>query len=71
MQKMKGIRYSMFYQYFDSQEAQIQAEIDFYEKRLAKNLSYEDLKKLEQLRIQKETIRKVFRDLCSFAVEII
>lgn len=67
---MKGIRYSMFYQYFDAKEATIQAEIDFYEKRLAKNLSYEDLKKLEQLRIEKDTIRKIFKDLCSFAVDI-
>ena len=59
----------MLYQYFDSQDNQLQAEIDFYEKRIAKNLSLDDLKTLERLRIKREVLIKVFSDLASFAVD--
>ena len=51
---MKGIRISMMYQYFDAQDRKIQAEIDFYENKISGNLSYDDLHRLEYLRIQQE-----------------
>ena len=59
----------MMYQYFDAQDRKIQAEIDFYENKISGNLSYDDLHRLEYLRIQRETYNKIFRDLCSFLVD--
>lgn len=59
----------MLYQYFDSQEQKLNAEIEAVERLISAFMSPDDVIRLIELKAKRDALQSIFSDLYKFVVD--